>query len=100
MPPENTTEKFNQNGDDLSCVTGVTSIMGISFSLQDRRIDITKEFGHVVEEYKTEYKKNAQLRPWHISKTTQTQLIMFQVNHQIWNMTKFITIYGEVLLLT
>ena len=38
-------------------MTGVTGITGNSYFTQDRRIDITEEFGHAVEWAKTDYKK-------------------------------------------
>ena len=50
-------EKLNQNDDYKCCVTGVTGITGNSYFTQDRRIDITEEFGHEVEWAKTDYKK-------------------------------------------
>ena len=46
-----------QNDDVMSCVTGFTGTTGTTFYAQDRRIDLTKKFGHAVDKAQIESKK-------------------------------------------
>ena len=41
----------------MSCVTVVTGTTGTKFYTQYRRTNLPKEFGNIVEEYHSEYKK-------------------------------------------
>ena len=70
-------EKLNQNDDYKCCVTGVTGITGTLYLTQDRRIDITEEFGHEVEEANTDSKKK---RP--VAALAHLQDYMHAINHK------------------
>ena len=67
MLTQHSAETFNQNGDDISCVTEVTGTTGPTFYTQHTRFNIPAEFGHVVDEDQSEYKKKqTAASSWHL----------------------------------
>ena len=77
MLRQDSSEELNQNGDGMSCVTGVTGITGTSYFTQDRRINLTEEFEHVVGESKTCSNKNPS-----IAALKHLQYKMNAINHE------------------
>ena len=75
-------EEFNEDYDDMSCMTRDTGTVGTSFR-------------HAVDEAKNELKKNIHMRPWGISKTIWMQYVMNQVSGKILNIVILPMVLGE-----
>ena len=56
MPTQYSAEELNQNDYDISFVTGFTGTTGNTFYTQHKGLNIPKEFGHMVDEFKSESK--------------------------------------------